>query len=515
MLTCIIDNIKDSRPKVSNAIRVRTATLADVEGVARVCGEAFGTDNFGTAAHVAELKHLAPSLQKLERDFEASIIKNMTTSIKQALELKAEAAAEHRILKLSRTSLLLAARLARQEGRTAVFPGVLGPSESRRAEARLLRYRKFMVLVAVDSSDNQVVGTVSLTLAQAEALLPPPFPSFAPFRPYVANMAVRKSHRRQGVARALLRAAARVAVAKRWGAEAVWLHVQHRREAALGLYLSEGFQPAPPSPGPFQLPTLKALTGELLLRKALRRHVSAARAGQLSGPAQRVVLGAGVGIGGELQEQGQGQAQGQGEHSPDPSTHHDHNPSLSPSPSLTLGPRFDSHPNHSPAASTHPWTAPTQPSSKHTLTPPHQTPDQPPSPSGVRVLVAVDGSTQGVGVSMQADSRKPQVLGTDAGQQGGVQGVPGNGRSAPGERRGCLQGSATLQQGCQEHGEEACFNSAGAAGAGGEGGTGIGSGVSNAGAGDGPGSGDGGTGLNAAKLEKTGVFVWDLEEVAG
>ncbi|GFH11660.1 N-acetyltransferase domain-containing protein, partial [Haematococcus lacustris] len=111
--------------QVSNAIRVRTATLADVEGVAR----AFGTDNFGTAAHVAELKHLAPSLQKLERDFEASIIKNMTTSIRQALELKAEAAAEHRILRLSRTSLLLAARLARQEGRTAVFPGVLGPSE--------------------------------------------------------------------------------------------------------------------------------------------------------------------------------------------------------------------------------------------------------------------------------------------------------------------------------------------------------------------------------------------------
>ncbi|KAL6748020.1 hypothetical protein V8C86DRAFT_3033176 [Haematococcus lacustris] len=75
--------------EVSNAIRVRTATLADVEGVARVCGE---------------------------------------------------------------------------EGRTAVFPGVLGPSE-RRAEARLLRYRKFTVLVAVDPSDNQVVGTVSLTLA--------------------------------------------------------------------------------------------------------------------------------------------------------------------------------------------------------------------------------------------------------------------------------------------------------------------------------------------------------------
>ncbi|KAJ9524420.1 hypothetical protein QJQ45_019400, partial [Haematococcus lacustris] len=368
---------------------------------------AFGTDNFGTAAHVAELKHLAPSLQKLERDFEASIIKNMTTSIRQALELKAEAAAEHRILRLSRTSLLLAARLARQEGRTAVFPGVLGPSESRRAEARLLRYRKFTVLVAVDPSDNQVVGTVSLTLAQAEALLPPPFPSFAPFRPYVANMAVRKSHRRQGVARALLRAAARVA--KRWGAEAVWLHVQHRREAALGLYLSEGFQPAPPAPGPFQLPTLKALTGELLLRKVLKRHASAARAGQLSGPAQRVALGMGVGSGGELQEQGQGQGQGEGQwladagdkHSPDTSTHHDHNPSLSPSPSLTLGPSSDPHPNHSPASSsTHPWTAPTQPSSKHTLTPPHQAPDQPPSPSGVRVLVAVDGSTQGVAVDV-------------------------------------------------------------------------------------------------------------------
>ncbi len=57
---------------------------------------------------------------------------------------------------------------------------------------------------------REVVGTVALCLSQPEALLPPPFPSAAPTRLYVSNMAVAPGHRRRGVARALLRASVRV-----------------------------------------------------------------------------------------------------------------------------------------------------------------------------------------------------------------------------------------------------------------------------------------------------------------
>jgi ribosomal protein S18 acetylase RimI-like enzyme len=54
-----------------------------------------------------------------------------------------------------------------------------------------------------------IVGSVTLTLYQPEALLPPPFPSGAAMRAYVTAMAVREEWRRKGLARAMLRACVR------------------------------------------------------------------------------------------------------------------------------------------------------------------------------------------------------------------------------------------------------------------------------------------------------------------
>lgn len=75
---------------------------------------------------------------------------------------------------------------------------------------------------------------------QPEAFLPPPFPSNAPLRPYISNMAVQPSVRRQGVAAALLTHAVRTA--SRWVETSVWLHVGTANAAARKLYTSAGFK---------------------------------------------------------------------------------------------------------------------------------------------------------------------------------------------------------------------------------------------------------------------------------
>jgi hypothetical protein len=77
---------------------------------------------------------------------------------------------------------------------------------------------------------------------QPEAALPPPFPSGAPQRVYISNMAVARAARRRGVARRLLAAAVRTAGL--WAEPSVWLHVGTTNAGARELYAAAGFQPA-------------------------------------------------------------------------------------------------------------------------------------------------------------------------------------------------------------------------------------------------------------------------------
>ena len=50
-----------------------------------------------------------------------------------------------------------------------------------------------------------MVACVMCSMNNAEAFLPPPFPTRAPVRFYVANLGVAAAWRRQGIARAVLR----------------------------------------------------------------------------------------------------------------------------------------------------------------------------------------------------------------------------------------------------------------------------------------------------------------------
>jgi uncharacterized membrane protein YgcG len=77
---------------------------------------------------------------------------------------------------------------------------------------------------------------------QPEAALPPPFPSGAPLRLYISNMAVAPAARRRGVARRLLAGAVRTAGL--WAEPSVWLHVGSANAGARQLYAAAGFGPA-------------------------------------------------------------------------------------------------------------------------------------------------------------------------------------------------------------------------------------------------------------------------------
>ena len=72
-----------------------------------------------------------------------------------------------------------------------------------RAVASWMRGRLFRCVLATDHKGD-VLGCVTVSPLRAEAALPPPFPSSAPLRCYVSNMAVATGARRQGVARRLL-----------------------------------------------------------------------------------------------------------------------------------------------------------------------------------------------------------------------------------------------------------------------------------------------------------------------
>ena len=72
-----------------------------------------------------------------------------------------------------------------------------------RAVASWMRGRLFRCILATDHK-GEVLGCVTVSPLRAEAALPPPFPSSAPLRCNVSNMAVSAGARRQGVARRLL-----------------------------------------------------------------------------------------------------------------------------------------------------------------------------------------------------------------------------------------------------------------------------------------------------------------------
>ncbi|MEQ8753924.1 MAG: GNAT family N-acetyltransferase [Coleofasciculus sp. G1-WW12-02] len=88
---------------------------------------------------------------------------------------------------------------------------------------------------SVDGADGLLVGTVEIALRS-----PPSWQLQGHHYPYISNLAVRKSCRRQGVAFQLLLACERQSLA--WGFPHLYLHVLDSNDKARQLYLKMGYQ---------------------------------------------------------------------------------------------------------------------------------------------------------------------------------------------------------------------------------------------------------------------------------
>lgn len=113
---------------------------------------------------------------------------------------------------------------------------ILGVHEDLRTRLRQppSQYCCLVVSKPLDSRGNrrEIVGTVEISQR-------PNFWQASPL-PYISNLAVKASHRRQGIARQLLLKCEQVA--SEWGCRELTLHVMENNRAAQQLYLASGYQ---------------------------------------------------------------------------------------------------------------------------------------------------------------------------------------------------------------------------------------------------------------------------------
>ncbi|MEW5302118.1 MAG: hypothetical protein WDW36_004928 [Sanguina aurantia] len=154
-------------------------------------------------------------LELLKTRFGDILRNDMQTTMQQQLDKKSLAQVEHREYRLLRHTQAMRAQLAILRGEPhASFVTSEGPRD-RSALRKWRRNRSYVTLLAEHVDTKQPAGCVTLCMAQPEALLPPPFPSNAPLRVYVGNMAVSKAFRRQGLALRLLHECMRIGIALR------------------------------------------------------------------------------------------------------------------------------------------------------------------------------------------------------------------------------------------------------------------------------------------------------------
>ena len=119
--------------------------------------------------------------------------------------------------------------------------------------------------VMAAKGEEVVVGTVEMTLRRYA-----PWAWYRPRQLYLSNLAVRESARRQGVARQLLEACDRAAIA--WGFHTLYLHVMEDNPRARSVYHEAGYRLCRIEPDPLAWlmgPWLAPTPRRLLLRKVL------------------------------------------------------------------------------------------------------------------------------------------------------------------------------------------------------------------------------------------------------
>lgn len=111
----------------------------------------------------------------------------------------------------------------------------LGIYEDLRNRLRSASPHYLCLVAAVADSHEQLAGTVELALRS-----PPSWQPQNSQHPYISNLAVTTSYRRQGVARQLLLACERTVI--EWGFSDAYLHVLENNHQARQLYLKTGYQ---------------------------------------------------------------------------------------------------------------------------------------------------------------------------------------------------------------------------------------------------------------------------------
>jgi ribosomal protein S18 acetylase RimI-like enzyme len=129
-----------------------------------------------------------------------------------------------------------------------------------RTQAQAPRYACLVGFQTVRQGEVAMVGTVEIS---ARPLIS--WALMGPSVPYVSNLAVAKSFRRQGIGQHLLLSCEKVA--QTWGFSEIYLHVKAENRSARCLYNRLGYEPYP-----INMPLWAKLIGspqELLLHKSL------------------------------------------------------------------------------------------------------------------------------------------------------------------------------------------------------------------------------------------------------
>ncbi|GAB4814389.1 hypothetical protein N2152v2_001435 [Parachlorella kessleri] len=207
--------------KAAPRIKLRRAVLEDSEQIAALCAEAFPYLGLKQQMAWGMLRAFFPprSTHEWQQQFEKAVEGKAL-----AVEAYQEMRAQGRVRKGSRQKSLLDEQL----------------TPERQFLQRNYMRRGFFCLVAEDLESGALLGTLAASLARPQAMLPPPFPTYAPLRAYVSNVAVRQECRRLGVATALLRLSERLAAW--WGHDSIWLHVEADNTAGVELYRGAGYQ---------------------------------------------------------------------------------------------------------------------------------------------------------------------------------------------------------------------------------------------------------------------------------
>ncbi|NJM74625.1 MAG: GNAT family N-acetyltransferase [Acaryochloridaceae cyanobacterium RU_4_10] len=125
----------------------------------------------------------------------------------------------------------------------------------------MARSPQYSCLVGISSSHRaEIVGTIEVAARPLSA-----WSLMGVSVPYISNLAVSKSLRRQGLGKQLL--AACEPIVRRWGFSELYLHVQGENRAARGLYSSMGYRLCRNEMPPWV--KLLAPSQQLLLRKEL------------------------------------------------------------------------------------------------------------------------------------------------------------------------------------------------------------------------------------------------------